>query len=260
MAGVGPGRGLRIDRRCSAELRVHPVLAGAICLARPAGTSGFGTQNAAVIVAAVVYGVVALVAVLVAASWIVRDAKPFRLATVALGASTLVAGLIVWILPIGREIDGFHGIAQNTSTAGVGFEGYLAWAAAAAILAPLALMQALSTRPIDKNLWRQAARKGLLLIAVWCAGSVVMRITDLFVDGELGVPILALRQHGAGRIRSVHRRRCGLASGQPGQPFPVRQIGLVSMWTPGHPHRCPHRGGDRACSSVLGAQATGRDE
>jgi hypothetical protein len=153
-----------------------------------AGTSGFGTQNAAVIVAAVVYGVVALVAVLVAASWIVRDAKPFRLATVALGVSTLVAGLIVWILPIGREIDGFHGIAQNTSTAGVGFEGYLAWAAAAAILAPLALMQALSTRPIDEKLWREAARKGLLLIVVWCAGSVVMRITDLFVAVSLKFP------------------------------------------------------------------------
>jgi len=154
----------------------------------PAGTSGFGKQNVAVMVTAVVYGAVAVGAVIVASSWIVRDAKPFRLATVALGASTLVAGLIVWILPIGREIDGFHGIAQNTSTAGVGFEGYLAWAAAAAILAPLALLQALSTRPIDDSLWREAARKGLLLIAVWCAGSVVMRITDLLVTVSLNFP------------------------------------------------------------------------
>ncbi len=60
-----------------------------------AGTSGFGKQNVAVMVTAVVYGVVALVAVLVASSWIVQDAKPFRLATVSLGASTLVAGLLV---------------------------------------------------------------------------------------------------------------------------------------------------------------------
>lgn len=153
-----------------------------------AGTSGFGKQNVAVIVTAVIYGVVALVAVIVASSWIVQDAKPSRLATVALGASTLVAGLLVWILPVGREIDGFHGIAQNTSTAGVGFEGYAAWAAAAAILTPLALLQAVRAHPIDEGLWREAARKGLLLIAVWCAGSVGMRITDLLVAVNLNYP------------------------------------------------------------------------
>ena len=85
---------------------------------------------------AVVYGAVALVAVLVASRWLLRSGKAARLATVALGASALVAGIIVWILPVGRDIDAFHGIAQNTSTAGVGFEGYLAWAAAAAIFAP----------------------------------------------------------------------------------------------------------------------------
>jgi hypothetical protein len=153
-----------------------------------AGTSGFGKQNVAVIVTAVVYGVVALVAVIVASSWIVQDAKPSRLVTVALGASTLVAGLLVWLLPVGREIDAFHGIAQNTSTAGVGFEGYAAWAAAAAVLAPLALLQAVRAKPIDSGLWREAARKGLLLIAVWCAGSVVMRITDLLVAVNLHYP------------------------------------------------------------------------
>jgi hypothetical protein len=153
-----------------------------------AGTSGFGKQNVAVIVTAAVYGVVAVVAVIVASSWIIQEAKPFRLASVALGASTLVAGFIVWILPVGREIDGFHGIAQNTSTAGVGFEGYAAWAAAAAIVAPLTLLQAVRRRPIDEGLWREAARKWLLLITVWCAGSVVMRITDLLVAVNLHYP------------------------------------------------------------------------
>jgi hypothetical protein len=153
-----------------------------------AGTTGFGKQNVAVMVTAVVYGVVAVTAVIVASSWIVQDAKPFRLVTVALGTSTLVAGLIVWTIPIGREIDGFHGIAQNTSTAGVGFEGYAAWAAAAAILAPPTLLHAVSTRPIDESLWREAARKGLLLIAVWCAGSMVMRITDLLIAVNLNYP------------------------------------------------------------------------
>jgi hypothetical protein len=153
-----------------------------------AGTAGFGKQNVAVLATAVVYGVVALIAVVVASGWIVHDAKSFRLVTVALGVATLVAGLIVWILPVGREIDGFHGIAQNTSTAGVGFEGYSAWAAAAAIFAPLTLLQALRTRPIDESLWREAARKGLLLIVVWCVGSVVMRITDLLVAVSLNFP------------------------------------------------------------------------
>jgi hypothetical protein len=152
------------------------------------GTSGFGKQNVAVLVTAVVYGVVALTAVIVASSWIVQGGQPFRLATVALGSSTLVAGFIVWILPVGREIDGFHGIAQNTSTAGVGFEGYLAWAAAAAVLAPLALIRSLSTRPTAQNPWREAARKGLLLIIVWCTGSMVMRITDLLVAVSLNFP------------------------------------------------------------------------
>jgi hypothetical protein len=153
-----------------------------------AGTSGFGKQNIAVIVTAVVYGVVALAAVFIASGWIIQGAKPFGLVTVALGASTLVAGPIVWILPVGREIDGFHGIAQNTSTAGVGFEGYLAWVAAAAIVAPLTLLQAVRTRPIDRSLWLEAARKGLLLILVWCAGSMVMRITDLLVAVSLNFP------------------------------------------------------------------------
>lgn len=151
-------------------------------------SSGFGKQNAAVIATAVVYGAVALAAVIVASRWIVQGSKPFRLVTVALGASTVVAGAIVWLLPVGREIDGFHGIAQNTSTAGVGFEGYLAWAAAAAILAPLALLESVANRPIDQNVWREAARKGLLLIVVWCAGSMLMRITDLLVAVSLNFP------------------------------------------------------------------------
>lgn len=152
------------------------------------GTTSFGKQNVAVMVTAVVYGVVALTAVIVASSWIVQDGKPSWLATVALGTSTMVAGLIVWILPIGREIDAFHGIAQNTSTAGVGFEGYAAWAATAAILAPPALLQAVGTRPVDQRLWLDVARKGLLLILVWCAGSVVMRTTDLLVAVSLNFP------------------------------------------------------------------------
>lgn len=152
------------------------------------GAAAFGKQNIAVIVTAVVYGVVALVAVLVASRWLLRSTRAARLATVALGASTLVAGILVWILPVGRNLDAFHGIAQNTSTAGVGFEGYLAWAAAAAIFAPRTLFGRRNTTGAEENAWRTAGRNGLLLIAVWALGSVVMRMTDLFVAVTLNYP------------------------------------------------------------------------
>nr|WP_245849099.1 hypothetical protein [Mycobacterium palustre] len=148
----------------------------------------FGKQNIAVIVTAVVYGVVALVAVVVGSQWLVRNTRASRLATVALGASTLIAGILVWFLPVGRDIDAFHGIAQNTSTAGVGFEGYLAWAAAAAIFAPRALLARRDASATEENAWRAAARNGLLLITVWCLGSMVMRITDLVVAVTLNYP------------------------------------------------------------------------
>ncbi|OBF04732.1 hypothetical protein A5730_16940 [Mycobacterium sp. ACS4054] len=152
-------------------------------------TSGdFGKQNIDVIVTAVVYGVVALVAVLLASRWLLRGTRAARLATVALGASTLVAGILVWALPIGRDVDAFHGIAQNTSTAGVGFEGYLAWAAAAAIFAPRTLFGHRNTIRAEESSWRAAARNGLLLIAVWGLGSMLMRLTDLFVAVSLDYP------------------------------------------------------------------------
>nr|WP_197517847.1 hypothetical protein [Mycobacterium sp. E796] len=152
------------------------------------GSSGFGKQNIAVIATALVYGAVALLAVVVGSRWLLRSTRASRLATVALGVSTLVAGILVWILPVGRDIDAFHGIAQNTSTAGVGFEGYLAWAAAAAIFAPAALSARRDASATEENAWRAAARNGLLLIIVWCLGSMVMRITDLAVAVTLNYP------------------------------------------------------------------------
>jgi hypothetical protein len=152
------------------------------------GSSDFGKQNVAVIATAVVYGVVALLAVLIGSRWLLRGTKDSRLAAVALGASTLFAGILVWALPVGRDIDAFHGIAQNTSTAGVGFEGYLAWAAAAAIFAPAASLALRDTSATKENVWRAAARNGLLLIAVWCLGSTVMRVTDLVVAVTLDYP------------------------------------------------------------------------
>ena len=152
------------------------------------GSSDFGKQNIAVISTAVVYGVVALAAVLVASRWMLRSSNASQLAIIALGASTLVAGVLVWSLPIGRDIDAFHGIAQNTSTAGVGFEGYLAWAAAAAIFGPRTLFSYRHTSSTDESPWRAAARHGLLLIALWCLGSILMRANDLAVAVSLNYP------------------------------------------------------------------------
>lgn len=152
------------------------------------GGAEFGKQNIAVIATAVVYGVVALVAVLIASRWLLQRTRAGRLSTVALGASALVAGVLVWILPVGRDLDAFHGIAQNTSTAGVGFEGYLAWAAGAAIFAPRALFGRRSPSPAEEAAWRSTTRNGLLLIAVWSVGSIAMRLTDLVVGITLNYP------------------------------------------------------------------------
>ncbi|BCO64635.1 hypothetical protein [Mycobacterium intracellulare] len=152
------------------------------------GAAEFGKQNIAVIATAVVYGVVALVAVLVASRWLLQRTRASRLTTVALGASALAAGFLVWILPVGRDLDAFHGIAQNTSTAGVGFEGYLAWAAGAAIFAPRALFGHRNPSPAEESAWRSTTRNGLLLIAVWAVGSIAMRLTDLVVGIALNYP------------------------------------------------------------------------
>lgn len=145
------------------------------------GISGatFGTQSVAVIATAAVYGAAALTPVIIGSGWILQRSNGSRIALVGLGASTLAAGAVVWTSPIGREIDAFHGIAQSTSTAAVGFEAYLAWAAAAAIFGPLALHTLLTNRPAGATAWRVAVRKTLMLIAVWCSVSAAMRITDL---------------------------------------------------------------------------------
>ena len=150
-----------------------------------AGAAGFGRQQAAVIGTALVYGLVAWTAVWVAARWMRRGDIPARLAASMLGAATLAAGALVWITPVGRYIDGFHGIAQNTSTAGVGFEAYLVWAAVAAIVAVPTLRASAAVRSRDADAWLTAGRMLTVLVIAWAGGSVLMRITDLAVAAEL---------------------------------------------------------------------------
>jgi hypothetical protein len=152
------------------------------------GHAGLFDRSVATIGTAIVYDAAALVPVVVGSGWILQRNKGSRLAAIALGMSTLAAGLLVWLSHVGREIDVYHGIAQITSlTAAVGFEGYLAWAVAAAIFAPLTLRAVLTQKPSDAQTWRHAARKGLLLMAVGCAGAAMMRLADLVVAVTFGI-------------------------------------------------------------------------
>ncbi|MCV7063714.1 hypothetical protein H7I76_32165, partial [Mycolicibacterium vaccae] len=93
--------------------------------ALPADSTGFGKQTFAIITTAIVYGSVALAAVVVASWWILQRSRASRLALVALGVSTLLAGLIVWLLPIGRvnrRVPRHR--AEHRPAAAVGFEGF----------------------------------------------------------------------------------------------------------------------------------------
>jgi hypothetical protein len=110
------------------------------------------------------------------------------MATTALGASAALAATLVWILPIGRDIDAFHGIAQNTSTAAVGYEGYLFWAAAAAIVAPTTLYAVFLIKPPTLGAYRSAAQKCLTLIAFWAFAAAALRVVDYLIALSLDLP------------------------------------------------------------------------
>lgn len=146
-----------------------------------------GKQNIVVAATTAAYGMVPLIVVLVGLRWLMSRQASAMLATVALGASTVLGSVVVWILPIGREIDAFHGIAQATTTAGVGFEAYLAWAASAAIVGPL-ILRLVTRAPRNYANWQDAARRALALIALWCLGSALLRIVDLVSVSVLGLP------------------------------------------------------------------------
>lgn len=149
------------------------------------GIGGEATlPNLTTAVAAVLYSVVAVAPVVVVASWIIKGSAASRLAVVMLGASAVVAGTLVWLLPVGRQLDSFHGIAQRTGTSFVGYEGYLAWVAVAAIVASATLAAARHSHA----LWRNAVRSSLTLVTIWCAGQAVLRITDVVLAGVLALP------------------------------------------------------------------------
>ena len=129
-----------------------------------------------------------MIALVIASRWLLEKTAAARLATTALGASGALAATLVWILPIGRDVDAFHGIAQNTSTAAVGYEGYLFWAAAAAIVAPTTLYAVFLIKPPTLGAYRSAAEKCLTLIAFWAFAAAVLRVVDYLIAWSLDLP------------------------------------------------------------------------
>ncbi len=149
------------------------------------GADSLGGADAAGVVLTVLYAVVAVAAVVIGCTWIRRDSDAARLALVILAGSTLVAVLLVWSLSVGREIDAFHGIAQSTSTAAVGYEGYLAWIVAGAVGAAVSWSALTSTARPDRQLVAAAVRTVLTLVVFWCVASIVLRVADFVVAASL---------------------------------------------------------------------------
>jgi len=148
----------------------------------------FGSHDVAVIVTTVLYGAEAMTALVIASRWLTEKTAAARLATTAVGVSGAVAATLVWLMGIGRDIDAFHGIAENTSTAAVGYEGYLAWAVGAAIVAPTTLYAVFLIKPPTLGAYRGAALKCLTLIAFWGFAAAALRIVDYVVAESLNLP------------------------------------------------------------------------
>jgi hypothetical protein len=147
-----------------------------------------GPHDVAVIITTVLYGGVAMVALVIGSVWLTQKTAAARLATTALGVSAGIAGVLVWLAGVGRDVDAFHGIAENTSTAAVGYEGYLAWAAAAAIVAPTTLYAVFLVKPPTMAVYRGAALKCLTLIAFWTFAAAGLRVTDYLIALWLDLP------------------------------------------------------------------------
>jgi len=147
-----------------------------------------GGRDVAVIITTLLYGAEAMIALVIASRWLIEKSAAARLATTALGASAALASTLVWVLPIGREVDAFHGIAENTSTAAVGYEGYLFWAAAAAIVAPTTLYAVFLIKPPTLGAYRSAAHKCLIIIAFWAFAAAALRVVDYLIALSLNLP------------------------------------------------------------------------
>lgn len=150
--------------------------------------AAFGGHDVAVILSTLLYGAEAMIALVIGSRWLIEKTAAARLATTALGISGAVASALVWIFGVGRDIDAFHGIAQNTSTAAVGYEGFLAWAVGAAIVAPTTLYAVFLIKPPTIGAYRGAAEKCLTLIAFWAFAAAGLRVVDFLIALSLDLP------------------------------------------------------------------------
>ncbi|CAN5613677.1 hypothetical protein BH09ACT8_BH09ACT8_19680 [soil metagenome] len=150
--------------------------------------TGFGGHDVAVIVTTLLYGAEAMIALVIGSRWLIEKTAAARLATTALGLSGALASALVWVAGIGRDIDAFHGIAQNTSTAAVGYEGFVAWAVGAAIVAPTTLYAVFLIKPPTIGAYRGAAEKCLTLIAFWAFAAAGLRVVDYLIALSLDLP------------------------------------------------------------------------
>src|SRR6185312_3753472 len=62
----------------------------------------FGGRDVAVIITTLLYGAVALIALVIASRWLLEKSAAARLATTALGASAALAGTLVWVATSGE--------------------------------------------------------------------------------------------------------------------------------------------------------------
>ena len=147
-----------------------------------------GAQRGGFVAAAAVYGLMSLAAVVIAAVWMIKNTQGSRLAITGLGAASVVTALVVWASDSGLGIVPFRGAVNNT-TAGIGFQGYLLWAAAAGIVAPLTLRSAVSRKPIDTRPWCEALRYCLFLIGIWSVGQIAKFLVNfvLAMTGDVSL-------------------------------------------------------------------------
>ena len=199
----------------------------------------FGGEDIATIITTLLYGAEALIALVIASRWLTERTAAARLATAALGASGALAATLVWILPIGRDVDAFHGFAQNTSTAAVGYEGYLFWAAAAAIVAPTTLYAIFLIKPPTVGAYRSAAEKmpdAHRVLGVRRGRAAGHRLSGRLVTGPPPRPVRHRRDDG---VQPDHRLDRAVAAP------PTRQ---------GRGHAARHRGVQRAAVRLHGRE------
>ena len=184
VAEVRPDHRLRVDSRRVAVHRLPPVVAGALRVAGP--SSGFGKQNIAVIATAVVYGAVALAAVLIASRWLLRSTKASGSRPSRLGPRRWWPGS--WCGAFPSAATSTHSTPSRRTRRRPASDSRVIWPGPRARRSCAATLLGYRHRPRRRKPMAGGCPNGLLLIALWCVGSVLMRTNDLAVAVRLDYP------------------------------------------------------------------------